>query len=40
MIGPNGIKTVICQDCLDELKEEGSLFYAFDFENQEDKKIS
>jgi hypothetical protein len=40
MIGPNGVDTVVCQDCLDELKEEGNLYYALDFEDQENKKVS
>jgi len=40
MIGPNGIETVICQECLDELKEEGELYTVLNFENQEDKAIS
>jgi hypothetical protein len=40
MIGPNGIDTVVCQECLDELKEEGNVYNVLDFENQENKKIS
>jgi hypothetical protein len=36
MIGPNGIRTQICQKCYDELKEEGEIHFA----NETHKSIS